>query len=265
VEPTEEHHLSDPAPEPVLRPGQTHDRILTTDGPAGYTDDFGGTSGATPIVAGHVGLCLEMWTNGIFPDCNLPKPATPENRFANRPHFSTVKALLIASATQFEFPPTTDLDRFRQGWGRPNLQTLYELREKSLIVNETDVLPNLGRKAYRVKVAPGEPMLRVTLVYPDPPADPAAGGHHRINNLDLMVTDPDGQVYWGNAGLLAGSVSTPGGSPNTLDTVENVFLRNPKAGNWTVVVIADELIQDGHRETPDLDADYALVVLGVTR
>ncbi len=32
-----------------------------------------------------------------------------------------------------------------------------------------------------------------------------------------------------------------------------------------IEVIADELIQDGHTETPDLDADYALVVLGVTR
>ena len=30
------------------------------------TATFGGTSGATPMVAGHLGLLLEMWTDGAF-------------------------------------------------------------------------------------------------------------------------------------------------------------------------------------------------------
>lgn len=64
------------------------------------------------------------------------------------------------------------------------------------------------------------------------------------------------------AGLTAGNFSTPGGSWNTVDTVENVFIQNPAAGSWTVEVIGDEIVQDAHVETAALDADFALVISG---
>ncbi|MCK5260983.1 MAG: PKD domain-containing protein, partial [Thermoplasmatales archaeon] len=54
--------------------------------------------------------------------------------------------------------------------------------------------------------------------------------------------------------------STPDGNPDTKNTVECVFVENPEPGAWTVEVHADEIIQDSHVETPELDADYALVV-----
>ncbi|HZN37341.1 MAG TPA: fibronectin type III domain-containing protein, partial [Planctomycetota bacterium] len=57
--------------------------------------------------------------------------------------------------------------------------------------------------------------------------------------------------------------STAGGAPNTIDTVENVFVQNPAAGTWTVQIIAAEINQDSHVETPAVDCDYALVVSGV--
>jgi hypothetical protein len=47
-----------------------------------------------------------------------------------------------------------------------------------------------------------------------------------------------------------------------LNTVENVFVQMPEAGVWTVEVRADEVVQDGHKETMEVDADYALVVTG---
>lgn len=50
-----------------------YDATLCTDrvGSAGYTStnyyaSFGGTSGATPIVAGHLGLMYQMWSDGIL-------------------------------------------------------------------------------------------------------------------------------------------------------------------------------------------------------
>ena len=58
--------------------------------------------------------------------------------------------------------------------------------------------------------------------------------------------------------------STAGGSPNNVDTVENVFVQNPTAGTWQVTITAAELNQDAHVETGAVDADYALVVSGVT-
>jgi len=62
---------------------------------------------------------------------------------------------------------------------------------------------------------------------------------------------------------LAGMWSTAGGSANTVDTVENVFVQNPQAGDWLVEVIASEVNVDTHVETPAMDADYALVVSGI--
>ena len=48
-----------------------------------------------------------------------------------------------------------------------------------------------------------------------------------------------------------------------IDTVENVFVQNPEPGDWVIEIHADEINQDGHVETPEIDADYALVVSGV--
>jgi fibronectin type 3 domain-containing protein len=42
-----------------------------------------------------------------------------------------------------------------------------------------------------------------------------------------------------------------------------VFIETPlPAGDWTIQVFADEVVQDGHVETPEIDADYALIVSG---
>jgi hypothetical protein len=82
---------------------------------------------------------------------------------------------------------------------------------------------------------------------------------HRINDLTLKVISPSETTYWGNQGLLEGVWSTPDGEADTKNTVECVFVENPECGNWTIEVSADELIEDSHVETPELDADYALV------
>ncbi|HEU4420451.1 MAG TPA: fibronectin type III domain-containing protein, partial [Planctomycetota bacterium] len=155
-----------------------------------------------------------------------------------------------------------DLTRTHQGWGHPDLRQMYDRRNQMLVIDESVVLANLQTGTHAVSVAAGTPELKVTMVYRDPPGT-TSSTLHRINNLDLKVTSPSATVYWGNNGLLAGNYSTAGGSPNTVDTVENVFVQNPAAGAWTVQVIAAEINQDSHVETPAVDCDYALVVSGV--
>lgn len=237
-----------------------YDFIFTTTAgsPVAYTTSFGGTSGATPITAGYFGLLMQMWSEGLF------HPVVATNTvFENRPHMTTSKALMINTATQWNFlGPTHDLTRVHQGWGEPSIQNAYDLRDQMLIVNETDLLTNLGSKSYEVTVDPGEPAVKFTLVYADPAGNPASS-HARINDLTLMVMAPGGAVYWGNNALTAGLWSPPGGVANTVDTVENVFVQNPAAGTWTATVSADELIEDSHVETETLDADYALVISGI--
>jgi len=227
----------------------------------GY-EQFGGTSGATPIVAGHLGLFLEMWTDGIFGN-RLKKPEG--DRFDNRPHAMTSKAMMINSAAQYTFSGETHmLTRVHQGWGFPSLKNLYDNRQKYFIDDETSILKVGQTKVYNLRVNANEPELKVTMAFADPQGNVAAS-IDRINNLDLKVTAPNGKVYLGNVGLKANNYSTEGGTADTVDTVENVFIQNPGAGTWKVEVIATEVNADGHSETQDMDVDYALVVNGVAR
>lgn len=235
-----------------------------------YTSDtsytqFGGTSGATPITAGHFGLMFQMWGDGVFNG----GPGQARDVFDYRPHFSTAKALMIHSAWQFPFSGTShDKTRMHQGWGMPDVQSLYDLAAAHnwgfpILIDESAVIAPLETHSYTLTVDGTEP-LRATLVYADPAGVPNSGVH-RINDLSLKVTAPNGTtVYWGNNGLDVGNWSTSGGSANTIDTVENVYIQNPASGTWTIEVLGSEIVQDGHVETPALDADYALIASGGT-
>jgi len=243
-----------------------YDSTLTTDvmGSGGYSSgnyysSFGGTSGATPIVAGHLGMLMEMWGDGVFGNS-----APAVDPFDDRPHNTTAKALLINTARQWSFSGTgADLTRVHQGWGRPDLAGAYSLRDKTFVIDESDVLAPLGSTVHTLTVEAGEPALRATMIFRDPPGT-TSSGQHRINNLDLKVTSPSGSVYWGNNGLLGSMWSSAGGTANSVDTVENVYVQNPEAGSWSVEVIATEVLVDTHVETGAVDADYALVVTGAT-
>ena len=235
-----------------------YDRIHTT-GPSTYRQ-FGGTSGATPVVNGHLGLIIELFTDGVFGN-ELAAPI--ENRFANRPHAATAKALLINSARQYDFEGSKhDLTRVHQGWGHPDLNKLFESRENILVVNESDLLEVLETREYTITVGAETPELAVTMVYNDPPGLVGAF-YHRVNDLDLELISPNGEVYYGNYGLYEGTHSPVGGEKDSINTVENVFVNAPVAGEWTVRVHAAEINSDGHVETEDLDADFALVARGI--
>lgn len=254
-----------PAADGRVKPDLLHfyDSVFTTTccGAESYTSGFNGTSAATPIVCGHVGLFFEMWSKGTFGN-----PVDPNGTvYSNRAQPATAKAMVINSAEQYDWTqggPNGDLTREVQGWGMPDLRRMYDLRDRVIVIDETDILSNLESTRWFVDVEAGEPDLKITMVYSDPPGEPFSN-QHRINDLSLHVTSPSGVEYWGNIGLLGGLWSIPGGSNNEIDTVENVFIQSPEAGEWTVEVIAQEVIEDSHVETAELDADYALVISGV--
>jgi hypothetical protein len=200
-----------------------------------------------------------MWHAGVFGN------STGTSVFDSRPKATTARALMINSASSYNFSGgSADLTRVHQGWGRANVQRLYEARNEMFIVNEELVLSHGESVAYPMTVDAGQTQLAVTLVYLDPMGTTSAG-QHRINDLSLRVSSPGGSsFYWGNNGLTVGNDSASGGSSNTLDVVENVFVNNPAAGIWTVEVMADEVNQDGHTETGAIDVDFALVVRGTS-
>ncbi|MCP3136710.1 S8 family serine peptidase [Pyxidicoccus xibeiensis] len=227
-------------------------------GNTSYTQ-FGGTSSATPQTAGHFGLLFQMWHESVWTGFGGKVDV-----FASRPQMATAKALMINNAHRYNWlagGSNADIDRFKQGWGTSDIRRLYDRAPKTSVIDETDLVTPQGVKTYNVTVQPNETELNVTLVFTDPMGTVGAA-QARINDLSLRVTAPNGTVYWGNNGLTAGNFSTPGGTSNTVDTVENVFLQSPAAGKWKVEVLGDEVVQDSHVETPALDADYGLVVSG---
>lgn len=229
-----------------------YDAILTTSSSGGYSGGFGGTSGATPIVAGTAGIFYEAWADNAFG--TNPGGGTP---FASSPWNTTAKAMLINGSIQWAL--TSRNNRFRQGWGWPHLRNLLSNKSKLMIIDESVLLTNLQTATFNYNAIGGDKRFRATLVYRDNPGT-TSSTLHRINNLDLKVTTPSGTVYWGNNGLVNNEFSTPGGSASNVDTVENVWLLNPEAGNYTIEVIATEVNQDTHVQTPEVDVDFALVV-----
>ena len=221
---------------------------------------FGGTSAATPIVAGQNALAIQMFTDGLFGPVRVPGGT----RFQNRPSFTTLKALQIASASQYAFTATSANNRREhQGWGNPNLRTMYDDRAQIFVVDEQKPLQQGEAVRYRMQVAQGQAELRVAMTFADPAANPAAA-LARVNDMTLRVIAPDGSVYWGNHGLKTGPLSQTGGAADHVDTVECVVLQQPMAGVWSVDVIADLVVTDSHPATTLQDADFGLVVRGAT-
>lgn len=238
-----------------------YDNIATSASNGGFSLTFGGTSGATPIVAGHNALTLQMYTDGIFGN-TLRNPGG--SRFSNKPHFTTLKALQIVCANQYGFTAaSTDNRREHQGYGFPSLRNMYDDRGVLYIVDEEDVIAQGQGMRYTLAVPAGRPELKISMSYSDPAANPSST-LARINDLTLRVISPSGTRYWGNYGLTSGTSSLTGGSRDEINTLENVFVRNPEAGNWKVDVIGYIIATDAHVETPAVDADFGLVARGAT-
>ncbi len=245
-----------PAADGRIKPdlSSAFDWIYTTDSVDGdgndgyasgnYYEEMGGTSGATPIAAGSAGLVYQMYKENFFGN-------NPSNTI---PHAATVKAILIADAYQYEF---SQADRFQQGWGGVDVGNVYEVGLNHFIVDEEVNLMTGENVSYFVAPTGYAPM-KISLVWTDVPGV-TSSSQHLVNNLDLKVTDPYGTVYYGNAGLITSKWSSSGGSYDTLNNVENVFIENPEPGSWTIEVIAQNIAMDGDLDTPEIDQNFALV------
>jgi hypothetical protein len=240
-----------------------YDNIRTTIGPSSYTNSFGGTSGATPIVNGLAGFTIQMFTDGWF-----GYPAVDwQDRFKARPNLTTTRVLMAVGTRQVDFTGASASTRVQQGWGLPNMQDLFDNRDNLLVLDEEDVLVQGQQRSYWVWVKPGTKEFRASMHYLEDEAVPSAIPT-RINSLDLSVTEfASSTRWWGNdqnpGGILQSPWSAPGGNANDIDIHENVFIKSPNSGLYRVTVSATAVRSDSHKETVEVDADFALAIRGI--
>jgi hypothetical protein len=98
-----------------------------------------------------------------------------------------------------------------------------------LYVADYETLTSLTERVYLVDVTDSAYPLRVTIVWTDP-VNVMWAAKNLLNDLDLLVTSPLGNVTYGN------NISSDEFNP-----VERVVIANPMLGVWSVTVVAKEL------------------------
>jgi len=202
-----------------------------------------GTSHATPCVSGGCALVRQYFLNN----------------FSNPPSPAMTKAFLINSARYMTGLNANDtLWSDNQGMGEMNLGMAFDGAQRLLRDQlDTDLFTASGQvRVFKGTVVDTNKPFRATLAWTDAPGSTTGAAYN--NDLDLTVTI-GGNTYNGN--VFDGAFSTTGGSPDTMNNVESVFLPPGTAGTFVVTVTAVDINSDGVPGNAfSLDQDFALVV-----
>ena len=190
---------------------------------------MGGTSMATPLTAGAVAALRQHLRR---------------DRGIGNPTASLLKAVLIAGADRLpNTAPAGAVVDPHQGFGRIDVAAIAKpgAGVKLSLQQNRKLDTGQSRRTVVTVTNSGAP-LRVVLAYSDYP------GASLVNNLNIVVTAPNGTVRVGNQA---------DGAAATLDTANNVevvHVGQPATGTWTIDVIGSNV--------PKGPQPYALAVKG---
>jgi hypothetical protein len=204
-----------------------------------------GTSHSCPAIAGGSALVYQDFINKALSN---PSPAM-------------TKAYLMNSATYMTgVGAGGNLPSNSQGMGRMDLGRSFDGANR-ILVDQTQTLGATGNThTVTGSISDTTKPFRVTLVWTDA-AGPTTGAPY-VNNLDLEVTI-GATTYRGN--VFSGANSTSGGTADTRNNAESVFLPAGTSGSFTITVRATNIAGDGVPGNADTtDQDFALVVYNAT-
>ncbi len=185
---------------------------------------LGGSSQATAVAGGSAALVRE-W---IREQGGIPSPSA-----------ALIKAVMINGATDIGTP---DIPNGVEGWGHLDLErTLLPSSGGTSLTTYIDDGPSLRSGnglvyAFDLDPAAG---IDITLVWSDAPGSASSGAvtTRLVNDLDVVLTSPDGTRWLGNN--FASGLSTTGGSADDVNNVERIRIPSgllTGTGQWTVEV-----------------------------
>ncbi len=192
-----------------------------------------GTSMATPIAAGSATLVRQYFV---------------QNRSVTDPTAALIKAALINGAVDIGYGIPSNYS----GWGRINLSnTMFPASPRVIRFSDNATRFSTGGnwtatyKSNNLNV-----QLKFTLVWTDPPAALSASTQ-LVNDLNLLVTIPNGSIYYGN-----NFVAPYNSSLDNVNNVEQITINSPQIGDYFVNVSAKNIALGSGKQT------FALVVSG---
>ncbi|HZU85996.1 MAG TPA: S8 family serine peptidase, partial [Anaerolineaceae bacterium] len=212
------------------------------DGDANGVQDYtwsGGTSMSSPQITGAATVVRDY-----LQDIQNLGDTTP-------PSAALVKGFLLNGAVDMGYGYEATISspyggRNLQGWGMANIeQSIAPRAPRSFFYDDFTSITNAVHQStrgmnssgdyvqYTVNVVNASEPLKITLNWTDPQSGAQSAF---VNNLDLLVTAPGGATYRGN--VFIGSWSATGGSADTKNNTEAVYIQNPALGSWTIRVTA---------------------------
>jgi len=203
-----------------------------------------GTSHSAPAVAGACALLRQFFINGGL---TPPSPAM-------------TKAFLMNSARYLTGAYANDtLWSQSQGMGEVNLGAAFDATPRILrdqVAADTFTASGQTRKFIGYVVDPSQPFL-ATVAWTDAPGS-TTGSRALVNDLDLTVTI-GGKTYKGN--VFSGRYSTAGGTADSLNNVESVFLPAGASNTFTATITAANISADALSIGGSVPRqDFALVI-----